>query len=221
MARLKLGELLIKARLLQPNQLDAALREQQRLGGRLGEVLVRMNAGLEDVIVRALSKQLNFPAVDLNSFVAVPREVLAKLSRERAHALQALPLQLRDENQTLVVAMADPDNIQAVEALGALSGCRISPYITSRSALNKALERFYPVGSKSTAPVLVPPSALAPAHAPEAAQASTGSEAASRVAEIESVQRMEVGTLKVLVELMIEKGVFTREEYLAKVRRTS
>jgi hypothetical protein len=36
---------------------------------------------------------------------------------------------------------------------------------------------------------------------------------------VEDAQRQEVAALKAMIELLIEKGIFTREEYLAKVRR--
>lgn len=234
MARVRLGELLVRARFLQPNQLEAALSEQQRWGGRLGDILVRMNHGLEEVIVKALSKQLNFPTIDLKTIQTIPRDVLAKVPAVKAQALAAMPLQLRDEGRTLVVAMAEPENIASVDALRHMSSCKVAPYIASRSSIAKAQQRFYrgldlsyeeaessfhlmDSRGNMVPPTLEPVPEAAPESEPEPA-AKTAVEQIVR--SLQEIQHKDVGALKALVELMIEKGVFSREEYLAKVRRS-
>ena len=75
MAQIKLGELLIKANVLQESQLKAALAEQAKWGGKLGEILVRMNLVSEDILVRALSKQLAIPAVNLDAVKEIRRQL--------------------------------------------------------------------------------------------------------------------------------------------------
>ncbi|RKG65045.1 general secretion pathway protein GspE, partial [Corallococcus terminator] len=56
----------------------------------------------------------------------------------------------------------------------------------------------------------------APAEAPRSAASGSPAEL---LKSVEEVQRKEVAALKAMVELLIEKGVFSREEYLAKVKR--
>src|SRR5687768_14665623 len=111
MAQIKLGELLMKANVLQESQLKAALAEQQKWGGKLGEILVRMSLVTEEIIVKALSKQLNLPAANLDAIQGIPPHVKAKIPASMARDMMALPVQLRDEGKTLVVAMADPGNV--------------------------------------------------------------------------------------------------------------
>ena len=79
MAQIKLGELLIKANVHQESQLKAALAEQAKWGGKLGEILVRMSLVSEDILVRALSKQLNIPAVNLDAVQTIPGHLRAKI----------------------------------------------------------------------------------------------------------------------------------------------
>lgn len=67
MASIRLGDLLVKAKVISESQLKAALAEQQKWGGKLGELLVRMNFLTEDMLVKALSKQMNVPAVNLDA----------------------------------------------------------------------------------------------------------------------------------------------------------
>lgn len=260
MPAIKLGELLVKARVLTESQLKAALSEQGKWGGKLGEILVRMNALSEDMLVKALSKQTGILSVNLDSIESIPDHVKAKVSPQLARDLVALPLQLRDEGRTLIVAMADPTQLNHIDTLRKVSRCRIQVQLAGRSAIARAHGRFYegqselPEGgdeegmkfvdaqgrtmlksreqiaaeaAKKQARPDAPsasPAAPAPATSPARAPASAPrggapAEPAAVVQAIEDVQRKEVAALRSMVELLIQKGVFTREEYLAKVKR--
>ncbi len=257
MASIRLGDLLVKAKVISESQLKAALAEQQKWGGKLGELLVRMNFLTEDMLVKALSKQMNVPAVNLEAIESIPPHVRAKVPAEVARDLVALPLQLRDEGKTLLVAMAEPQNLKQLDTLRSVSRCRITAQLAGRQAIARSFARFYDgeaeVGAEgddgfklvdsqghtliknvddikaperrsstgAAAAIRMPPTAApltrAPTQeAPAAARPRTPSET---LRTIEQAQRKEVTALKGMVELMIEKGVFTREEYLAKVKR--
>ncbi len=257
---IRLGDLLVKAKVINESQLKAALAEQQKWGGKLGELLVRMNFLTEDMLVKALSKQMNVPSVNLESIQGVPPHVRAKVPPEVARDLVALPLQLRDEGKTLLVAMAEPQNLKQLDTLRSVSRCRIVPQLAGRQAIAKAFTRFYEgeaevgdaedsfklvdtqghtliksaeevaAGRRATSPqqpAARPPPApgAAPPAAPRASTlgelpASMQTKSPSEMLRaIEEAQRKEVTALKGMVELLIDKGVFTREEYLAKVKR--
>ncbi len=249
MPTIRLGDLLVKAKVVSDTQLKAALAEQQKWGGRLGEILVRMNLVNEDLLVKALSKQLNVPVVNLETIQGVPAHVRSKVPADVARDLVALPLQLRDDGRTLVVAMAEPQNLKQLDTLRSLSRCRVVPQIAGRQAIARAFARFYDgaqdlddvegsfklVNSqghtliKNVEGVAARQDADRKASRDAAARATPAAEAASSSAvmkspaealrAIEDAQRKEVGVLKAMVELLIEKGVFSREEYLAKVKR--
>jgi len=257
MAQIKLGELLIKANVLQESQLKAALAEQAKWGGKLGEILVRMSLVSEDILVRALSKQLNIPAVNLDAVQMIPPHVRAKIPAQTARDFAVLPLQLRDEGKTLVVAVADPLNVRHLDELRAISKCRIIPNVAGRTSIARAYTRLYeenaelgeadtnfkvldaqgrtvvknmqggapPPPGAGAAPAPPPPRpAAAPPARPSVSDVPSvkpagGGSPAELLKAVEEVQRKEVAALKAMVELLIEKGVFTREEYLAKVKR--
>src|SRR5690348_12039602 len=63
--RRKLGELLVAAGVIDETRLHAALAEQQRWGGRLGRLLVDLGYVREDLLVKALSHQLQLPSINL------------------------------------------------------------------------------------------------------------------------------------------------------------
>lgn len=256
MAQIKLGELLIKANVLQESQLKAALAEQAKWGGKLGEILVRMSMVSEDILVRALSKQLNIPAVNLDAVQVIPPHVRSKIPAQTARDFAVLPLQLRDDGKTLVVAVADPLNVRHLDELRAITKCRIVPNVAGRTSIARAYQRLYEenaelgeadtnfkvldaqgrtvvkdmrpgapqTGSAPAAPVPTPaarpmPTPARPSTGGMPAVGSGGGSPAELLKTVEEVQRKEVAALKAMVELLIEKGVFTREEYLAKVKR--
>ena len=251
MAQIKLGELLIKANVLQESQLKAALAEQAKWGGKLGEILVRMNLVSEDILVRALSKQLAISAVNLDAVKEIPPHVLNKVPLQTARDFAVLPLQLRDDSKTLVVAIADPLNVRQLDELRAVTKCRIVPNVAGRTAIARAMARFYEesaeladadtnfkvvdaqgrtVVKNMNAPTAPPPAAAPAARTPAPMPPSPSREMPSvrgggtgspveLLRSVEEVQRKEVAALKAMVELLIEKGVFTRDEYLAKVKR--
>jgi hypothetical protein len=253
MATIRLGDLLVKAKVVSESQLKAALAEQQKWGGKLGELLVRMNFLTEDMLVKALSKQLNIPAVNLEAVDAVPAHVRAKLPTDVARDLIVLPLQLRDDGRTLVVAMAEPQNLKQLDTLRSVTRCRITPQIAGRQAIARAFSRLYQGDNelsdseegfkfvdaqghtliKSIDEVKAADAArkasqspaqnikMAPVRAPttEVPPPVANKTPGEMLRAIEEAQRKEVTALKGMVELLIEKGVFTREEYLAKVKR--
>jgi len=251
MPPIKLGELLVKARVLTEVQLKAALTEQQKWGGKLGEILVRMNALTEDMLVKALSKQTGITSVNLDAIENIPAQVKAKLPAPLARDLVALPLQLRDDGRTLVVAMSDPTQLDHLDTIRKVTRCRIQVQLAGRTAIARAFGRFYegeselPVGGDDEAMKFVDaqgntvnksmdqieaehwarkgrrPSGEQPRAAtpPPAPAPAAGPDPAATMNALEDVQRKEVAALRSMLELLIEKGVFTRDEYLAKVRR--
>ncbi len=256
MASIRLGDLLIKAKVINESQLKAALAEQQKWGGKLGELLVRMNYLTEEMLVKALSKQMNVPSVNLETIQGIPPHVRSKIPAQTARDLVVLPLQLRDEGKTLLVAMAEPQNLKHLDTLRALTRCRIVAQLAGRQVIAKAFARFYEgeaeLGEDSetgmklvdaqghtliksaesiargreperrAAPVARTPTAPAMPRAASMGEipvASAGKSPADTLRAIEDAQRKEVAALKGMVELLIEKGVFTREEYLARVKR--
>jgi len=69
---MRLGDLLMRAGVVTQEQLDGALEQQASWGGKLGSILVRMRALSEDLLVKALSRQLNIPRADLSQINIPP-----------------------------------------------------------------------------------------------------------------------------------------------------
>lgn len=139
--RLKLGELLVHAGALEPLQLRAALLDQQKLGGRLGAILVSKGYVTEKMLIGVLSKQLGYPAVDLDS-ANVPRDVLAKIDPEFSKRNMVIPLGMKGP-KVLLVAMSDPTNLPLIGELEFRTNCRIEPVLAGDTAINRTISRLY------------------------------------------------------------------------------
>jgi hypothetical protein len=234
--RIRLGELLLRAGVITEDQLRTALAEQKKWGGKLGSLLVELNFLDEDLLVKALSKQLSLPRVDFSGLV-IPRQALEKIDPDFASQRQVLPISLDIGKGVLVIAMADPDNLGLVDELAFRSGCRIKVAIAGERSLAHAIREYY-YGDNVAAPVLPgddemklitplgntmvrrlddikaqsQPSALADAPAPPVASAPPMT-IEERLKRLEALQQKEVRILKTMVEMLISKGFITREEY--------
>lgn len=228
MGTIQLGQLLVRANVLQHGQLSAALAEQKRWGGRLGEVLVRMNLITEDLLVRALAKQLGIPAIDLAPITNIPQSLLDKIPVALAREYCAVPVSATEDGKTLVVAMAEPQNLDQVDSLRAITRCRIQARIAGRIAITRLIDSAFGGEASSQASLQEeePSFRLLDAQGqaldrgrdtPQKKDPTT--EAMETLKAVETFQRKQAEALKAMIELLIQRGVFTREEYAAKLKR--
>lgn len=137
---LRLGDLLLKAQLITQDQLNKALEEQRSLGGRLGEVLLRLGFVSEEDIIECLSHQFGVPSINLRHFEideAVAKLVPVDLSRK----YNVVPV--NKTGATLTVAMADPTNIFAMDEITFMTGYRVEPVVASEEAIRAAIDRHF------------------------------------------------------------------------------
>lgn len=234
---IRLGELLLKAGVIQPQDLERALAEQRRWGGRLGTTLVRMGVLTEDLLVKALARQLGLPRANLEA-IQVPAQLLARIDRAECERQVLVPLAYVQDKKTLLVAVADPSNVVAMDDLGRRVGLKVEPYLAGETAIRAALTRLFAAGGAAAVPEetglrLVnnqgesmrdqPPQASGfprgriPTHLDQ--HAVDVSDPDPRVSQLDELARRQTRALQVVVELLIEKGVISREEYLAWLRQ--
>lgn len=139
----RIGDILIKEDVINLDQLKSAIEEQKKTGKRLGETLLSLGYIDDNQLVAYLSKQFGVPAVNLDQ-VEISSEVLRLVPRETALKHNLIPISR--SNSTLVVAMADPSNIFAIDDLKFATGHNIEVVVASERAIRKAIEKYY--GSK-------------------------------------------------------------------------
>jgi len=137
----RLGELLVEAGLITPAQLQSAITHQKIARGRLGSNLVALGYITEEILMDFLSHQTGVPQVDVRDLV-VPPEVLKLVPYRLADQFTVLPVSVK-EPKSLVLAMSDPSDLNAVDSARFASGLHIQPVVASHSALRKAIGDLY------------------------------------------------------------------------------
>jgi len=138
--RVRIGELLLNAGLINQDQLKEALRIQKSTGDKLGSVLVQENYVSETQIMEVLEFQLGIPYIDLNNAI-IAREVQKIIPYNLIRRHNVLPVKL-DRNM-LYVAMEDPLNFIAIEDIRMATGYEIIPMIASIDAINSLISKLY------------------------------------------------------------------------------
>jgi len=136
----KLGEMLVAANMITPEQLRQALDHQKTKGGRLGYSLIKLGFVTEEEVTALLSKQYGLPAINLSQF-EIDTEVLKIVSQEICEKYMVIPVSRA--GATITVAMADPTNIYALDDIKFTTGYNVQPVVASEVAIKEALEKYY------------------------------------------------------------------------------
>jgi type IV pilus assembly protein PilB len=136
----RIGELLVKENLITPLQLKNAVTAQRSSGGRLGHELTKLGYIEENELIAFLSKQYSVPSINLTEF-EIDQEVLKVLPKEVVTRHQVIPV--NRTGSTLIVAMADPSNIYAVDDIKFITGLKIDVVVASEQAIAEAIEKYY------------------------------------------------------------------------------
>jgi type IV pilus assembly protein PilB len=139
----RLGELLVREKLISLQQLRQAQEEQKRSGKNLGFALAKLGYISDTEITDFLANQYRIKAVNLDEY-ELDREVLKLVPKEVCEKHKVLPL--TRANSSLIVAMADPTNLHALDDIKFLTGYNVDPCIASENAILQAIERLYNAG---------------------------------------------------------------------------
>ena len=136
----RIGELLLREKLISAEQLKKAIEEQKKGGGRLGFNLTKLGFISEKDLTVFLSKQYGIPTVDLTTQEIDP-EIVKLIPEDVAQKYQVIPVSRT--GSTLVVAMADPSNIFAIDDIKFLTGYNVEPLVASDAQIKAAIEKHY------------------------------------------------------------------------------
>ncbi|MFH1625799.1 MAG: ATPase, T2SS/T4P/T4SS family, partial [Pseudomonadota bacterium] len=136
----RLGDQLVRNNLISSEELERTLEEQRNCGGRLGQNLVKLGFLKETDLTSFLSAQYNVPSINLAEFEIDP-EVIKLVPADIVQKYQLVPV--NKVGSTLVVAMADPSNVFAIDDVKFLTGLNIDVVVTSESSIKSALDKYY------------------------------------------------------------------------------
>ena len=140
MAYKRLGDMLIEAGYITQAQLEDALKVQKASGKRLGETLIDIGLIAERDIIDVLCLQLGIDFIDL-SHTTLPVELTAIIPKALARRYTMVPVRATPDE--VVIAMADPMNLIAQEEARAAARRRITPAISTRTAIDRAIMQLY------------------------------------------------------------------------------
>ncbi len=136
----RLGEMLVKSKLITEDQLKKALAQQSTAGGRLGSNLVKLGFLTEEDITSFLSKQYGVPSINLAHF-EIDQSVIKLVPAEIAQKHMVIPINRK--GSVLTVAMADPSNIFAIDDIKFLSGFKVEPVVAAETSIKNAINKHY------------------------------------------------------------------------------
>ena len=137
--RERLGELLIKAGLIDQEQLLSALDHQRHKGGKLGAILVEQLMMSEEQLSEALADQKGLELVHLQNY-PFDRDTVALLPERIARKRRIIPLGYRDGK--VLLAMADPLDVQAIDDMRLRAGVDVLPVVATESQIRYAIEKY-------------------------------------------------------------------------------
>jgi type IV pilus assembly protein PilB len=144
----RIGDLLVREGLITAEQLRNALLDARKENTRIGYSLIKLGFIAESELTRMLARQYRVPAVDLERVTVDPR-ILKLVPPELAHKHTVLPL--RRVGRTLTLAMANPIDVAAIDALKFASRHEIEPVVVGEYTLKTHLNKYYPIDAKKVA----------------------------------------------------------------------
>jgi type IV pilus assembly protein PilB len=136
----RLGDLLVKEKVISQQQLEQALKAQRESNSRLGSALVKLGFLSEEDVTNFLSRQYGVPAINLSYFEIDP-SVVKLIPYETARRYQILPLSR--VGASLTIAMVDPTNVFAMDDIKFMTGFNIEPVVASETAIMDGVEKAY------------------------------------------------------------------------------
>src|SRR5512139_3471901 len=136
---MRIGDMLVSAGFVTPEQVDEAVARQKESGLFLGEQLVELGIISEVQLTQVLSNQLSIPWVSLYH-VEFTRELLSLVPAEVADRYCLVPIyarEVRRDGITLFVAMYDPTNEKALDEVRAAAQLPVKPMVAPPSEIRK------------------------------------------------------------------------------------
>jgi type IV pilus assembly protein PilB len=145
-----LGEVLLKEKMIAPEQLQKAVDHQKLAGGSLWRALVELGFVKNGEVSGVLSRHYGVSSVGLDN-VEIDPAVIKTIPAETARKYLVLPLSR--VGKTLRLAMADPTNLRAIDDISFTTGLKIEPVVASEIAVEDAIHGYYDAPPPSKARV--------------------------------------------------------------------
>ena len=230
----RIGDILVKAGVIDASQLQLAIAQCERQGGRLAQAVADMGFASEDRIVDALARGLRVERIPLRGLAQDPH-ALARLEASYAEERGVFPVALRDDGRTLVLAMADPSDLETMDDVQRRARARVIVGAATEREIRAAIfagyygrPEFVELPAMSSAENSaefttlsgenlgrgrdVRPQGGPPSAPPAAAASGWGEDAIRRLRALQAQQESSGRVVRAVAELLKEKGCLTADE---------
>jgi len=212
----RLGDLLVRSGAISAAQLERAVDEQRRSGGRLTHVLVDRLQVPEELIVQAIAQTMGVrPALLAQAFA--PTEVVERIGVPFMRSQGVFPESFDAQNRLLRLAMVDPTQTEVLDSVRTQTGLDVVPSVGGEHAIQEAVDRFEYASSDVS-----PRSGTREIDfeaAPSVDPSTDLVDSREKLQHVLRTQHRQARALRVLIDVLIERGAFTREEYLELLKR--
>jgi len=144
MAKKTLAQILLESGLITEEQLREAEELRRKMGLPLSSALVYLGFVAQKDLARKIAEQIGLPFIDFESFSPDPMAV-STLPEEIARKYSVFPVKI--EGNSIVVAMANPRDIIAIEEIKSVTGLEVKPAVAIKEEIDAAIEIYYrPLG---------------------------------------------------------------------------
>ncbi len=140
MAGARIGNLLVKEKKINVEQLEEALKRQREKGGNLGSNLIDLGFVKEEDMTDVLAKQLGVKTVELN-LAELDEDIINILPAEVAMKFNVVAFE--KTGKILKVAIGDPTNSFALDSIKLITGCKVEAYIATEGSIRDIIEKVY------------------------------------------------------------------------------
>jgi hypothetical protein len=222
----KLGDMLKEAGLIDDFQLQSALSHQRSWGGKLGSILIEMEFVREEDLARVIAEKLKTPYINLFN-PEIPADVVKLIKPDVAKKYNVVPV--RKDKGTLILAMVDPLDIEATDAIRFATGLNIKPSLAMMSEIRDAIRKYYDgeaiVRTQAAVPFAQRQNSSGKMEIirgsdlkmPKESVSDESSPILSREDTTQQLQMDNRVRVDALIALLIEKGLITREELVSMI----
>ncbi len=224
----RLGQMLVDEGLIDDTQLQSALAYQRQWGGRLGSIFLKKGFVSEKDMSVLLEKQLGQKCISIESYGNPSHDVLDMVRLDIAKKYTIFPVKF--EKNSLLLAISDPTDLKTLDDLRFLLGVRLKPLLALESDIQRAIGVYYEgldvghahsVNKEKMAEMITSSMHTDSKHKDpdrKTGQPEPVSEKTQQKTGAQQKERSQKLIIESVIDLLISKGVFTKEELLNNIK---
>ena len=216
----RIGEILLEEGSITEENLEQALKNHARFGGKLAEKFIELGFINEVTLLKALSKQYNVPCADLTK-MKLEKAIIDRISPDVAKKHHVIPLVEKDSDgrKTLFLGMWDLSNMLAISDVEFFTNSAVKPVIATISQIDAAIGKYYDDEDW----VVIPPlkEKIDTIYADEIERLHDDSLIERNAAEGATASISVINKnveMHAILKLLLKKGIFTKGEFEREVK---